>query len=115
MVQGLSVEESGPLSCLGIYRGKGRNQGEDMNEKYIIKVARELGLRPHQVIATVELLEQDATVPFIARYRKETTGSLEEVSIATIRDRIAQLREVDKRRESILNSLEERELITHQL
>jgi uncharacterized protein len=86
-----------------------------MNEKHIIKVANELGVRPRQVMATVELLEGDATVPFIARYRKETTGSLEEVSIATIRDRIAQLRELDKRREVILNSLEERELLTDQL
>ena len=86
-----------------------------MNEKHIIKVANELGLRPHHVMATAELLEQAATVPFIARYRKETTGSLEEVSIATIRDRLAQLRELDKRREIILNSLEERELITDQL
>jgi len=86
-----------------------------MNEKHIIKVASELDLGPHQVTATVKLLEQGATVPFIARYRKETTGSLEEVSIATIRDRIAQLRELDTRRESILNSLEERELITDQL
>jgi uncharacterized protein len=94
---------------------KGRNRGEDMNEKHIIKVANELGLRPHQVMAVVELLEGGATVPFIARYRKETTGSLEEVSIATIRDRLAQLRELDKRREVILNSLEERELITEQL
>jgi uncharacterized protein len=115
MVHGPSVEESSPLSCLGMYGGKDRNRGEDMNEKHIIKVANELGLRPHQVMATVELLEQDATVPFIARYRKETTGSLEEVSIATIRDRIAQLGELDKRREIILNSLEERELITDQL
>ena len=82
-----------------------------MNEKHI----NELGLRAHQVMATVELLEQGATVPFIARYRKETTDSLEEVSIATIRDRIAQLRELDKRRETILNSLEKRELITDQL
>ena len=86
-----------------------------MNEKHIIKVASELSLRPDQVMATVALLEGDATVPFIARYRKETTGSLEEVSIATIRDRIAQLRELDKRREIILNSLEERELLTDQL
>jgi uncharacterized protein len=95
--------------------GKDRNRGEKMNEKHIIKVANELGLRPHQVMAVVELLEQGATVPFIARYRKETTGSLEEVSITIIRDRIAQLRELDKRREVILNSLEERELITDQL
>jgi len=86
-----------------------------MNEKHIIKVGNELGLRPHQVMAVVELLEQGATVPFIARYRKETTGSLEEVSITIIRDRIAQLRELDRRREVILNSLEERELITDQL
>ena len=62
-----------------------------MNEKHIAKMADELGLRPQQVMATAELLEEGATVPFIARYRKEATGSVDEVAITTIRDRLAQL------------------------
>jgi uncharacterized protein len=86
-----------------------------MNEKYIAKMAEELRLKPQQIFATAKLLEGGATVPFIARYRKETTGSLDEVSITTIRDRLHQLQELDKRRERILKSLAERELLTDAL
>ncbi|MFH1122285.1 MAG: Tex family protein [Pseudomonadota bacterium] len=86
-----------------------------MNEKHIHKIAAELNLNPHQVKATAELFAEGATVPFIARYRKEVTGSLDEVAITSIRDRLAQLEELDKRRESIIKSLEERELLTDEL
>ncbi|HYQ59917.1 MAG TPA: Tex-like N-terminal domain-containing protein, partial [Desulfatiglandales bacterium] len=86
-----------------------------MNEKHLMKIAGELNVRLDQVSATAELLAQEATVPFIARYRKEVTGSLDEVAITAIRDRLAQLEELDKRRESILKSLEERELLTEEL
>jgi uncharacterized protein len=86
-----------------------------MNDRHITKIARELALNVRQVWATAELLEQDATVPFIARYRKEATGSLDEVAITTIRDRVSQLAELDKRREAILDSLAERELLTDEL
>jgi uncharacterized protein len=86
-----------------------------MNESHVTKIAHELNILPRQVMATAELLENDATVPFIARYRKEVTTSLDEVAITAIRDRAAQLEDLDKRRESILNSLEERELLTDHL
>jgi uncharacterized protein len=86
-----------------------------MNEKHIKKIANELELGQRLVMATAALLEEDATVPFIARYRKEATGSLDEVAITAIRDRLAQLQELDKRREGILKSLQERELITDEL
>ena len=86
-----------------------------MNDRHITKIARELALKTQQVRATAELLEQDATVPFIARYRKEATGSLDEVTITAIRDRVSQLAELDKRREAILESLTERELLTDEL
>jgi len=86
-----------------------------MDEKRAARIASELELELKQVIATVKLLQEDATVPFIARYRKEVTGSLSEVSIAAIRDRFSQLQELDKRRESILKSLQERELLTDEL
>jgi len=86
-----------------------------MEEAHIQKIAAELNLKPKQVAATITLLDDDATVPFIARYRKEMTGSLDEVIITAIRDRVAQLRELDKRREAILKSLEERELLTDEL
>lgn len=86
-----------------------------MNEKDIKKIATELGLGIQQVTAVAQLLEGDATVPFIARYRKEATGSLDEVAVTSIRDRLGQLAEMDKRRESIFKSLRERELITEEL
>jgi len=78
-------------------------------------IAVELGIAPAQVKATAELLGEGATVPFIARYRKEATGSLDEVAVTEIRDRLAQLAELDKRREAILKSLIERNLLTDEL
>src|SRR5512139_905097 len=86
-----------------------------MNEAYIPKIAQELNLTPKQVQATTDLLNEGATVPFIARYRKEATGSLDEVAITAIRDRLSQLMELDKRREAILKSLEERGQLTDEL
>jgi protein Tex len=86
-----------------------------MNDRHITKISKELSLKENQVFATAKLLNEDATVPFIARYRKELTGSLDEVVITAIRDRLVQLDELDKRREAILKSLEERELLTDEL
>ncbi|MHC4205898.1 MAG: Tex-like N-terminal domain-containing protein, partial [Planctomycetota bacterium] len=86
-----------------------------MSNEHVTKIASELMLKPQQVVATAELLEGGATVPFIARYRKEVTGSLDEVAVAAIRDRLGQLKELDDRRESIIKSLEERELLTDEL
>ena len=86
-----------------------------MDERHISKIAGELGLNVPQVQATAGLLREGATIPFIARYRKEVTGSLDEVQITAIRDRVDQLAELDKRREAILKSLEERQLLTEEL
>ncbi|MFZ4597488.1 MAG: Tex family protein [Terrimicrobiaceae bacterium] len=86
-----------------------------MLEHHIVKITQELNLQPRQVAATAVLLEEGGTVPFIARYRKERTGELDEVQIAKIRDRLADLAELDKRRESILASLGERQLLTDDL
>jgi uncharacterized protein len=78
-------------------------------------IAGELGVRPGQVRAVVELLDGGATMPFIARYRKEATGELDEVAVQAVRDRIAQLRELDERREAMVASLVERDLLTDEL
>lgn len=86
-----------------------------MNPLHTKQIATELSITQKQVLAVAQLLSEDATVPFIARYRKEVTGSLDEVVIAAIRDRISQLEELDKRRAAILNSLEERKLLTDEL
>src|SRR3954462_6159095 len=86
-----------------------------MIEKYVLKITQELNRPPRQVAATAVLLEEGGTVPFIARYRKEKTGELDEVQITSIRDRLEQLEELDKRRDSIVQSLAERNLLTDEL
>ncbi|WP_028297860.1 Tex family protein [Olivibacter sitiensis] len=80
-----------------------------------LKIAQELSVGVKQVKATVALLDEGATVPFISRYRKELTGSLDEVQVAAIRDRMTQLRDLDKRREAILKSLTEMGKLTPEL
>ncbi len=82
---------------------------------HISAVARELSIGDAQVAATAALLADGATVPFIARYRKEATGTLDEVAVAAIRDRLEQMAELDKRREAVLASLAERGLLTDDL
>ena len=74
---------------------------------YAIVIANQLNVNQRQVEKTIELLESGATVPFIARYRKEATGGLNEVQIAAIRDLLLRLKELDKRREAVLQSIEE--------
>jgi len=86
-----------------------------MTESHISIIAKELAIQPSQVRASAMLLGEGATVPFIARYRKEATGSLDEVAVTAVRDRLEQLRELDKRREAIVRSLEERGLLTDEL
>lgn len=81
-------------------------------EKNILKIATELNLNPDQVQRVVELLSEGSTIPFIARYRKEVTGSLDEVVLASIRDRHEQLIELDKRKEAVLKSIEKQEKLT---
>ena len=82
---------------------------------YATIIAGRLELNQRQVEKTIELLEQGATVPFIARYRKEATGSLNEVQIAAIRDLLVRLKELDKRREAVLQSIEEQGKLTPEL
>lgn len=86
-----------------------------MQRDYTKTIASELNIKAAQAVATIALLDDDATVPFISRYRKEVTGSLDETQVMAIRDRIIQLRDLDKRRDAILKSLEERELLTDEL
>ncbi len=82
---------------------------------YAATIAQQLNLGNRQVEKTIELLEQGATVPFIARYRKEATGSLNEVQITAIRDLLLRLKELDKRREAILTSISDQGKLTPEL
>ena len=71
------------------------------------QIAQELGVREQQVDATVTLLDGGATVPFIARYRKELTGALDDAQLRTLEERLTYLRELDERRTAVLNSIRE--------
>ncbi|MBI9076909.1 MAG: RNA-binding transcriptional accessory protein [Desulfatibacillum sp.] len=86
-----------------------------MNPEHVVIVASELAIPGRSVEATALLLSEGATVPFISRYRKEATGSLDEVEITAIRDRLAQLAAMDDRRETILRSLEKNGHLTEEL
>ena len=78
-----------------------------MNPFYMETIAAELTISPSQAQAVATLLEAQATIPFIARYRKEATGSLDEVAVGAIRDRLEQLQELDARKQAVLKSLEQ--------
>lgn len=85
------------------------------DKQNILRVSKELTIREDQVISVAQLLSEDSTIPFIARYRKEATGGLDEVQIAAIRDRLEQLAELDKRRDAIIKSMTELEKLTPEL
>jgi uncharacterized protein len=86
-----------------------------VNESHVAQIARELSLGVAQVQTTGALLADGSSVPFVARYRKEATGSLDEVAIAAIRNRLAQLDALDQRRQAIIAALEERQLLSDEL
>ena len=86
-----------------------------MKESHCTEISQELGITPRQVSAVGALLDDGATVPFIARYRKEQTGSLDEVAITAVRDRLGELEQLDARREAIINSLTQQGVLTDEL
>jgi protein Tex len=86
-----------------------------MSQMHVTQIADELNLTQTQIQAVAALLEEGATVPFIARYRKEATDSLDEVQVAAIRDRLVQLKELDDRKQAVLKSLEQNNHLTDEL
>jgi len=86
-----------------------------IQEVYARIIASEMALQESLVLNTINLLESGATIPFIARYRKEMTGSMDETVIAAIRDRLSKLKELDARRAAIIKSLTEQEKLTPEL
>lgn len=83
--------------------------------RWIEQITKEFSLQLKNVRAVADLLSEGGTVPFIARYRKELTGSMDEVMITNVRDRLEQLRELDKRREAIITSIEKQGKLTPDL
>lgn len=86
-----------------------------MDNSHLKRIAAELDLDERQVRAAAELLAADCTVPFIARYRKEATGGLDEVAVLGVRDLLEKLAALDKRRKAILKSMEEQGVLTAEL
>ncbi len=86
-----------------------------MNEEHIHIISKELSIPEKQVLNTVKLLDEGATIPFISRYRKEVTGSLDEVQVGAISERLHKLEEIDKRKKTILKSIDEQGLLTEEL
>ncbi|UXZ52992.1 RNA-binding transcriptional accessory protein [Halomonas sp. 7T] len=79
----------------------------DVNQRIISRLASELSVRPEQVSATVELLDGGATVPFIARYRKEVTGALDDIQLRQLDERLRYLRELEERRAAVIAAIDE--------
>lgn len=79
------------------------------------RIAEELKVADKQVLAAVELLDDGATVPFISRYRKEVTGGLDDIQLRTLQERLNYLREMEDRRATILNSIQEQGKLTPEL
>jgi uncharacterized protein len=86
-----------------------------MTGKHIEIITTSLSLRDTQVRNTIKMLDEGSTVPFISRYRKEATGSLDEIQVLAIKEQYEKLIEVDKRRETIINSIEEQGKLTDEL
>ncbi|MEO8211346.1 MAG: Tex-like N-terminal domain-containing protein, partial [bacterium] len=86
-----------------------------MSEILIEHISKSLSINKKQVLATVELLEEGSTIPFISRYRKEATGSLNEMQIADINSEMKRLNELIKRREYILKSISDQDKLTDEL
>ena len=78
-------------------------------------IAQELGVGHHQVTAAITLLDEGSTVPFIARYRKEVTGNLDDTHLRSLEERLLYLRELEDRRAAILASIEEQGKLTDEL
>ena len=85
------------------------------NDTFISRIAKEQNITNNQVQAVASLLSKGATIPFISRYRKEATGSLDEVAVMAVRDRLNQLGELEERKETILKSLEKHDHLTDEL
>src|SRR6185436_4095776 len=92
------------MAALGSLRGL---MTDSLSSSIAVRVATELALAPHQVLSTLALFAEGATLPFIARYRKEATGGLDEVQLRDVRDRSEYLHELEERRAGILEKINE--------
>jgi uncharacterized protein len=91
------------------------SEQKELPVEILVHVSRQLGVPVQQIVATIALLEEGGTVPFIARYRKEVTGNLDEVAIAAIEEKLAYFRELLDRRDTVLHSIDEQGKLTQEL
>ncbi|MCA1298176.1 Tex family protein [Stappia indica] len=98
---------SEPIEPAAVATGKNQPPAPGVAAQIARRIAGELACRPEQVAATVALLDEGATVPFVARYRKEATGGLDDTQLRTLEERLVYLREMETRRSAILKSIEE--------
>jgi len=88
---------------------------EQLQQRHAAIIGQEIGAGAGQVLAAIKLLDEGATVPFVARYRKEVTGGLDDTQLRTLSERLSYLRELDQRRETVLNSIREQGKLTEDL
>ena len=86
-----------------------------VEQRITLKIAEDIGARADQVVAACALLDEGATVPFIARYRKEVTGGLDDIQLRLLDERLSYLRELEERRAAILASIDEQGKLTPEL
>src|SRR5580698_3721952 len=86
-----------------------------LSPQILLHIAQTLNLPMHGLVAVIDLLDEGGTVPFIARYRKEATGNLDEVQIRDIEEKLAFFRELEARRETVLRTIEEQGKLTDDL
>ena len=105
------------IFCAGAKpRRSERNEGkENMTSDYILILSREFNLRPEQIKAVIELLDAGNTIPFIARYRKEQHGELDDTKLRSLEERLQQLRNLEQRRNEISESLKKLDKWTEEL
>src|SRR6185437_14191860 len=88
---------------------------KQLSPDILVHIAQTLGITLKALVATIELLDEGGTVPFIARYRKEATGNLDEVQIRGAEEKLAYFRELEDRRETVLRTIEEQGKLTDEL
>ena len=91
------------------------NENSNQDSQIVSRIAQDVNAKPWQIQAAVNLLDEGATVPFIARYRKEKTGSLDDTQLRLLQDRLSYHRGLEERREVILRSVEQQGKLTEDL
>src|SRR5438045_1838705 len=105
-------QHNAPLHSLHGFSSMSATQTASSNPRIVQLIAQELGVRPQQVAAAVALLDEGATVPFIARYRKEATENLDDTQLRALEERLLYLRELEERRAAVLASIDEQGKLT---